>query len=251
MKHRIDPGRDETIDVLSCCGLSILQKKKGYRYSLDSFLLGAFVDEEPGTQVLEIGSGSGVVSLLLASMKGLLVRGVEIQEDMAEMSSRSIHYAGFSDKIRISCCDIRDYSGPRVDVIVTNPPYRPLKTGRINPDSSKAIARHEISLSLDELLQKSHELLRPHGRFYVVYPARRIPDLLSSMRMRKIEPKRMRCVYSSLAEPAEICLVCGVRGGGMEFSMESPLVVYNTDRTYHEDMERVFRHLVLPKKPLT
>ncbi len=251
MKGKIDPGKDETLDSLSCGSLFILQKKKGYRYSIDSYLLGAFVDEAPGTEVLEIGSGSGVVCLLLSSMKDLHVTGIEIQEDLAEMSRRSIEHSGLSDKVRISCCDIRDYSGPRFDAIVTNPPYRPLKTGRINPDSSKAIARHEISLDLDVLLKRSYELLRPQGRLYIVYPAWRIPDLLYTMRLRKIEPKRMRCVYTSSTRAAEICLVCAVRDGGREFAIESPLVIYNEDRTYHRDMEGVFKDLSLPKKPLT
>ena len=156
MKGKCEPNKDETLDLLSCCNLSILQKKKGYRYSLDSYLLGAFVDEAPGTEVIEIGSGSGVVSILLSAVKGLHVTGIEIQEDLAEMSKRSIEHSGLSDKVRITCCDIKDYSGPKVDAVVTNPPYRPLSTGRINPDRSKAIARHEISLDLDLLLKKTY-----------------------------------------------------------------------------------------------
>lgn len=251
MKVKFYPGKDETLDLLSCCSLPILQKKKGYRYSLDSYLLGAFVDEAPGTEVLEIGSGSGVVSILLSFLKGLHVKGIEIQEDLVEMSRRSVENAGLSDKVKISCCDIRDYSGSMFDVAVTNPPYRPLKTGRINPDRSKAIARHEIALNLDGLMKKAYELLRPLGRLYIVYPAWRIPDLLYTMRSRKIEPKRMICVHTSLRREAEICLMCGVRDGGREFSIESPLVIYNEDRTYHQDMEDVFKSLALPKKPLT
>ena len=251
MKGKCEPNKDETFDLLSCCNLSILQKKKGYRYSLDSYLLGAFVDEAPGTEVIEIGSGSGVVSILLSAVKGLHVTGIEIQEDLAEMSKRSIEHSGLSDKIRITCCDIKDYSGPKVDVVVANPPYRPLSTGRINPDRSKAIARHEISLDLDLLLKKTYGILRPLGRLYIVYPAWRVPDLLVAMRNRRIEPKQMRCVYTSPVRTCEICLVCGVKGGGKEFTIESPLIVYNQDNSYHHDMEMVFQGLTLPKKPLT
>ncbi|MCK7479720.1 MAG: hypothetical protein M0C28_22260 [Candidatus Moduliflexus flocculans] len=136
--------------------------------------------------------------------------------------------AGLSDKVRITCCDIRDYSGPKVDVVVTNPPYRPLKTGRINPDRSKAIARHEISLDLDVLLKKTYELLRPLGRLYIVYPAWRVPDLLVCHAVEKdrAETHEMR-VYIPGKRHAEICLVCGVQGGGKEFSIESPLIIYN------------------------
>jgi tRNA1Val (adenine37-N6)-methyltransferase len=251
MNKEFGPRRDETLDVLTCCPVSVLQKKKGYRYSLEAYLLGAFVEESPGTEVIEIGSGSGVVAILLATVKGLRVTGVEIQEDIAEMSVRSIAQAGLSDRISIHCCDIRDYSGPRVQAVVTNPPYRPLETGRINPDRSKAIARHEIMLDLDDLLRKTHELLVPHGRFYIVYPAWRLPDLIYAMRARRIEPKRMRCAFTSPSRTSEICLVCGVRGGGREFAIESPFIIFQEDGAYHRDMDTVLQGLALPKKQLT
>jgi tRNA1Val (adenine37-N6)-methyltransferase len=247
MKRKCEPNKDETLDFLSCCNLSILQKKRGYRYSLDSYLLAAFVDEAPGTEVIEIGSGSGVVSILLSAVKGLKVTGIEIQEDLAQMSRRSVEHSGLSDKVKITCCDIRDYSGPKVDAVVTNPPYRPVSTGRINPDRSKAIARHEIFLDLDVLLKKTYGLLRPMGRLYIVYPAWRVPDLLCAMRTGRIEPKRMRCVYTSPVRACEICLVCGVKGGGREFTIEGPLIVYNQDNSYHHDMEAIFEGLILPK----
>ncbi len=251
MKKNYRPRNDETLDTLSGCNLSILQKKKGYRYSLDAYLLGAFVEEAPGTEVLDIGSGSGVVSILLAAMKGLHVTGVEVQDTLAEMSMRSVERSNLSDKVRIVCCDIKEYSGPSVDVVVTNPPYRPIDTGRINPDRSKAIARHEISLDRDALLKKSYGLLRPLGRFYIVYPTWRIPDLICAMRTIRIEPKHMRGVYTSLKSTSEICLMCGVRDGGKEFTIGPPLIVFNEDGTYHKDMERVFQGLTLQKKPLT
>jgi tRNA1Val (adenine37-N6)-methyltransferase len=251
MKDRFLPGEDETLDSLSCGNLSILQKKKGYRYSLDAYLLGAFVEETPGTAGIEIGSGSGVVSILLAAMKGLIMAGVEIQQDLAEMSMRSVEKAGLQDRVTITCCDIRDFTRPKADVIVVNPPYRPLKAGRINPVSQKAIARHEISLDLDTLLKRSHDLLNPSGRFYIVYPSWRLPDLFASMRARMIEPKRMRCVYTAVNRPSEICLVCGIHGGGKELSLESPLIIFNEDGSYHRTMEAVFQGLSFTKKALT
>lgn len=251
MKECYMPGRDETLDRLACGDLSIYQKKKGYRYSLDAYLLGAFVEEAPGTEVIEIGSGSGVVSILLAAMKGLVMTGVEIQEDLAEMSRRSVERAGLEDRITITCSDIRDYKGPRVDAIVTNPPYRPLKTGRINPHGQKAVARHEIFLDLDTLLKRSHELLRPSGRFYIVYPSWRLPDLFCAMRANRVEPKRMRCAYTAPGRTSEICLVCGIRGGGKEMAMERPLFIFNDDGSYHSAMEAVFQGLSFSKKALT
>lgn len=251
MRERFIAGRDETLDRLSCGSLSIFQKKKGYRYSLDAYLLGAFVEEDPGTRVIEIGSGSGVVSILLAAMKGLIVTGVEIQEDLAEMSRRSVELAGLDDRITVIRSDIRDYQGPRVDAVVTNPPYRPLTTGRVNPHEEKAVARHEISLDLDTLTKRTRELLKPAGRFYIVYPSRRLPDLLCAMRVSGLEPKRMCCAYTAPHRTAELCLVCGTSGGGKEMVMERPLFIFNEDGSYHSTMEPVFQDLSFSKKALT
>jgi tRNA1(Val) A37 N6-methylase TrmN6 len=117
----ISPRDDETLDALSCGNLHVLQKKQGYRYSLDAYLLSAFVEERPGTGVIDIGSGSGVISILLAGVKGLMVTGVEVQEDMAEMSRRSVELSGLKDRVRIMNTDFMHYDGPGTDVIVVNP----------------------------------------------------------------------------------------------------------------------------------
>lgn len=251
IKGRIVPREDETVESLPYSNLCVLQKKHGYRFSLDAYLLAAFVVETPGIHVLEIGSGSGVVSMLLAAVKGLVVTGVEIQEDLVEMSKRSVEHSGLSDRIQIVCSDIRDYLGPKVEVVVTNPPFRPLATGRINPNTEKAIARHEFSLDLDGVLRKSYEILKPGGRFYIVYPAWRMPDLIYSMRSHRLEPKCIRCVHSSISSNAEICLVIGLRDGGRECFIERPLFVYAEDGSYHEEIRAMFKSLSLQKNPLT
>lgn len=248
MNNETGPRDDETLDSLACGGLYVLQKKQGYRYSLDAYLLAAFVDERPGTQVLDIGSGSGVVSLLLAAVKGLAMTGIEIQPALAEMSRRSVEIAGLQDRVKIVCADIREYGAPgKADVIVTNPPYRPARTGRINPDQSKALARHEIALDLEALLERSNAMLRPGGRLYLVYPVWRMPDLMSAMRNNRIEPKRIMLVHSTLQSSAEICLVCGVKYGGKELDVYSPFIVFAQKGIYTPEMEAVFRNVSLPK----
>jgi len=247
MKDKVIKDKDETLDTLSCGSLSVLQKKNGYRYSLDAYLLGAFVEEKPETHVLDIGSGSGVISILLAAMKGLYVTGVEIQEDMAEMSQRSVKMAGLEDRVSIHCCDIKGYRGPKVDAVVANPPYRPVSTGRINPDSDKAVARHELFLDLETLIGCSYAVLDQGGRLYIIYPAWRLPDLLCAMRAHKVEPKRIQCVHSYENKGAEICLVCGQKGGGKELVVQRPLFVYTKVDKYSSDMDCVFDRLCIPK----
>ncbi len=245
------PGPDETLDVLACGGLDVIQKKRGYRYSLDAYLLAAFVDEAPGTRVLEIGSGSGVVAMMLARVKDLRVTGVEIQEELAGMSLRSIARQGLQDLVDIVCADIRDYRGPKVEAVVANPPFRPLGSGRINPDRQKAIARHEITLDLGMVLERSQELLEPRGRLYLVYPTWRLADAVSAMRENRMEPKRLRFVHTKAGSCSEICLVCGVKGGGRGVVVEAPLAVYSDDGSYHPAMERAMKELSLEKKALT
>ena len=238
---------DETLDTLSCGGIAVLQKKNGYRYSLDAYLLAAFVSERPGTEILDIGSGSGVIALLLASVKGMHVTGVEIQEEMAEMSRRSVKMAGLSDRLHIVHGNIKDFSGKSFDAIVTNPPYRPVSAGRINPDKSKAVSRHELLIDLDTLMIKAYELLRPSGRFYIIYPAWRLPDLFFSMRSNGIEPKTMMSIHSHMNSPAELCLISGMKGAGRELSIARPFFVYSGKGTYTVQMQDVFAKLALPK----
>lgn len=238
---------DETLDSLACSGLYVLQKKQGYRYSLDAYLLSAFVDEAPGSEVVDVGSGSGVLSILLAAVKDHRVTGVEVQHDMAEMSQRSVELAGLQDRVRIVHADVREYRGQRFDAVVTNPPYRPLSTGRISRDQGRAMARHEISLDLETLLACSYELLKPGGRFYLVYPAWRLPDLIVTMRAGRIEPKRAKFVHSTPSSSAEIVLVSGLKDGGKELKVCSPFFVFARQGVYTKEMERVFRALELPK----
>lgn len=241
------PREDETLDPLACSGLYVLQKKQGYRYSLDAYLLAAFVDESPGCEMIDIGSGSGVLSILLAAVRGHRVTGVEIQDGMVEMSQRSVGLAGLQDRVRIVHADIREYREEQFDAVVTNPPYRPVSAGRISRDQGRAMARHEISLDLEALLKCSYELLKPGGRFYLVYPAWRLPDLISAMRAARIEPKRAMFVHSTPSSSAEIVLMSGLKDGGKELNVCRPFFVFARQGVYTKEMESVFRALKLPK----
>lgn len=238
---------DESLESLTCGGLSILQKKNGYRFSLDAYLLSAFVEEPPDTPVLEIGSGSGVIAILLAAMKGLRVLGVEIQDDVAEMSRRSVSMNRLDDRAQIISADINTYSGKKAHAVVANPPYRPLCTGRVNPEAAKAIARHEIKLDLDGLLENASRLLTHGGRFYCIYPAWRLADIMQAMRLRRLEPKRLMMVHSTLEQPAQLCLIKGIKGGGRELSVDAPFAIYTSQGNYTDSMSTLFTTLQVPK----
>lgn len=239
---------DETAGTLKTGGLIVIQKKKGYRFSVDSYLLAAFVDECEGSRVVEIGSGSGVVSILLAGIKKLNMTGVEIQSSLAEMSQRSIEINKLRKQLNIIHADIKNFRSERFDAVVANPPYRPVGSGRINPKDEKALARHELSLSLEELLYCSNRLLNDSGRFYAIYPAWRLPDMICSMRASNIEPKRIVMVHSHYQSRASLFLIEGVKGAGKEMFLEPPLYIYESENKYTGIMEDLFVSLRLGNK---
>ncbi len=237
---------DETAGKLTAGGLYIIQKKKGYRFSIDSYLLAAFVDEPEGSSAVEIGSGSGVVSILLAGVKKINVTGIEIQPALAEMSRRTVAMNGLEKKIEIISGDIKDYAGAGFDAVVVNPPYRPVGSGRINPHGEKALARHEIKLTLEQMLSSAGRMINDGGRFYAIYPVWRMPDMICTMRKNHIEPKKIIMIHSHPGSRASLFLVKGIKGAGRELFVEPPLYVYETGNKHTARMMNLFENLIIP-----
>ena len=236
---------DETAGKLTTGDLTVIQQKKGYRYSIDSYLLAAFVDEPEGSSVLEIGSGSGVISILLAGVKKLCMTGVEIQPSLAGMSERSVKMNGLEKKVNIIRGDIKDYFGGPFDAIVVNPPYRPVGSGRINPGDEKAVARHELRLTLEQMLSCVNRLINDGGRVYAIYPAWRLPDMLCTMRAKNIEPKKIIMIHSHVGSRASLFLLKGVKGAGFELNIEKSMIVYSEQKKYTREMKELFSTLVI------
>lgn len=237
------PPTNATETSLGPGGLTVWQPVDGYRFSVDAYLLAAFVNEAPGAAVFEVGYGSGVIAVLLAAVKGLLVSGIEIQPRMVELANFSVATNGLQERVQLAQGDFREYRGGPHAALVVNPPYRPLATGRLNPDSAKAHSRHELSLTLDELVAGAARCLRPGGRFYCIYPAWRLVDLLAKLRSAGLEPKRLRTVHSVSDGPARLCLVSATRGGGPELKLEAPLVIYRPDGQYTDEVTAIFAGL--------
>ncbi|MBM4271104.1 MAG: tRNA1(Val) (adenine(37)-N6)-methyltransferase [Deltaproteobacteria bacterium] len=238
----------ETMDELLGGRLVVLQKEKGYRFSLDSLLLASFVRLKKGDSVIDLGTGSGVVSLITAQRKECgKVAGIEIQEELVDMARRNVVLNGLQEKIEIFQGDIKrieDIFGSQTfEVAVFNPPYRKMRSGRINPDEQKSIARHEIRGTLRDFLKASGYVLKRAGRAYVIYPATRMVGLLAGMREAGIEPKRMQMVHSHYTTRGEFVLVEGTKGGREEMKVFPPLVVYMESGEYTEAMNRIFKEL--------
>lgn len=230
-------SRGETLDTLCKGRLSIFQRKDGYRFSLDAPLLAHFVAPRSGERIADLGTGNGVIALILATLhKRVRVVGIEVQAAMAERANHNAALNRLEDRVTIirgDVCSIRDLCPPEsFDVVVCNPPYRALKSGRLNPDDEKRIARHEVRGSLRDFLRAASYLLRQKGRSAWVFPAARAVDLLLAMRQEGVEPKRLRLVHSFQGGPATLVLAEGIRGGKRELEVMRPLVVYDASRRY-------------------
>ncbi len=241
----------ETLDEIAGGTLKVLQKARGYRFSIDSLLLSHFVRLSPGNNILEMGAGSGVVSLILAGRcAGINIVGIDIQEELVEMAKRSVALNGLGEIIDMRKGDVREvkklFPAVLFDAVVSNPPYRKINSGRINPVREKALARHEIAGAVGDFLQAAGLVLKTSGRFYVIYPATRMAELICSMRDAGIEPKRLRVVYSNDGGSGKFALVEGVKEGGEELEVMSPLFIYEKKGGYTEEMANIFKELSSP-----
>ena len=235
----------ETIDEFFQGRLKILQKEKGYRFSVDSLLLADFATLQRGDQLVDLGAGSGIISLILAlRFPETTITEVEIQEDLADMAARSVVLNNMGDRIRVCTGDVKKirelFTAQSFDVAIFNPPYRRLDSGRINPESEKAIARHEIKGTLEDFLVSARYLLKESGRVYAIYPAKRVVQIISRMRGNGIEPKRLRVVHSNSMSGGVFILVEGIKGSGEEAEILPPLFIYRDDGRYSDEVQDIF-----------
>lgn len=226
-----------TIDAFFNGNVQIYQPAKGYRFSIDAVLLAATPHPKPGDIIMDIGTGCGVIPILMA-YKHPKIRafGIEMQPDLAKIAEKNVGANQMQNRITIINQDIRLLKskmthGP-VDWVVSNPPYRPANSGRVNPHPERASARHEINLNLKELMQTTKRFLRTGGRFVIVYPSERLVDLFYEMRLAGIEPKWIQNVHSRMDESAKLVLVQGMMRGNPGLKILAPLVIYGVDGNY-------------------
>jgi len=218
---------DECIDQFMEGRLKLIQSKDGYRFSIDAVLLSEFVTIRPEDVVVDIGTGCGVILLILLLTKPAgHAFGLEIQEELAAQAQRNAALNGFEDKMGIIIGDIKN--PPMIkqfaDVVICNPPYRKAESGRINPDQRRAIARHEILVSIDDILRAAGNLLRKKGRLAMIYPSVRLVDILLRMRRFDLEPKKVRINYPGLQSGARLALIEAVLGGKPGLEICPPLL---------------------------
>jgi tRNA threonylcarbamoyl adenosine modification protein (Sua5/YciO/YrdC/YwlC family) len=229
-------GHDENLQDLMHGPLRIIQKLTGFRYSIDPLLLAAFVEFDPGDRIIDLGSGSGVIPLILAGQGAHDVAGIEYQRDLADMSRRSILANALEDRARIvyeDVCRAGDvFEKGSFDIAVSNPPYFPVGTGHISPDETRAASRHEVGLTLGELIDGMKYLVREGGKIYLIHLASRQEELTTLLREAEIGACKIRRVLPKEKVEAKFLLVSGIVGSPGKTTHLPPLVVHQNDGDY-------------------
>ena len=204
-----------------------------------------FAAVRQGEQALDLGTGTGIIPILLeAKSEGRHFTGLEIQPDMADMARRSVAYNHLESKIEIVTGDIKEagrlFDLASFDVVTSNPPYMNDAHGLKNPDLPKAIARHEILCTLEDVVRSAAILLKPGGRFYMVHRPHRLIEIISVMRQYRLEPKRMKFVHPFIDREANMVLIEGVRGGKPMVKLEAPIIVYKEPGVYTDEIYEIY-----------
>lgn len=236
---------DERLDYLLAENLRIIQSPSLFAFSLDAVLLAkfAYVPISKGT-IIDLCTGNAIIPLLLSTRTKARILGIEIQERLYDMGKRSVAYNQLENQISLIHGDIKDmpkqlgYS--KFDVVTCNPPYFPVKEGSIiNEREPFAIARHEIHVTLDEVVKIASDLVRPGGKAAFVHRPGRLMELLTAMRKHKLEPKRLRFVYSKMGKEANTILIEGMKDAQPDLKILPPLFVYNDDGSYTDEVREI------------
>ena len=236
----------ERLDELHRNGYFIIQDPKRFCFGMDAVLLSGFAKAKKGERVLDLGTGTGIIPILMeAKTEAEDFKALEIQEESADMARRSVRYNHLEDKIEIVTGDIKEasaiFGGSSFDVITTNPPYMIGQHGLTNPHVPKAIARHEILCTFDDVACQAARVLKDRGRFFLVHRPFRLVELMATLTKYKLEPKRMQLVYPFIDKEPNMVLIEACKGGNSRIQVERPLVVYERPGVYTEDILELYR----------
>lgn len=235
----------ERIDDLERNGLKIIQDPEKFCFGMDAVLLSGYVHAKDGVNVLDMGTGTGIIPILLsAKIKARHISALEIQEESADMAARSVAYNDLSELIEIINGDIKEAANifPKAsfDIITCNPPYMIGQHGLKNPDSAMAIARHEVLCTLDDVCKNAAALLKPGGSFYMVHRPFRLAEIISTLQKYKLEPKRMQLAYPFIDKEPNMVFIEAVRGGKSRLTVDKPLIIYESENVYTEEVLRIY-----------
>lgn len=243
MQDRLNPG--ERIDDLIINDYKIIQSIDAFRFSLDAILLAHFAYVRNQGMAVDLGTGTGVIAILLAARNIKSVIGIEIDSALADMASRSVTLNGLEETVSIINADMRILQGilptGKYDLVVSNPPYRRSGTGKTSLNDKILNARHEVAVSLLEVITAAKYLLKYRGRFALIHLPERLTEILYQMHIQGIEPKRIRNVHSYLDRKACLVMVEGILGGKPGLEIMAPLVIYQQDGIYNNEIQKYYK----------
>lgn len=236
---------EERVDELHRNQYKIIQNTNKFCFGMDAVLLSGFAKVLPGEKVLDLGTGTGIIPILLeAKTKGEHFTGLEIQEESADMARRSVAMNNLEDKVDIVIGDIKEASAifglASFDVITSNPPYMNHNHGIVNPGEAKAIARHEILCSLEDVIREASKALKSNGRFYLVHRPFRLVEIITTLTAYKLEPKRMKLVYPYVDKEPNMVLIECIKGAKSMIKVEAPLIVYKEPNVYTNEIYDIY-----------
>ena len=243
MNEYLKPG--ERIDDLQRNGYGIIQNPEKFCFGMDAVLLSGFAQVKKGARVIDLGTGTGIIPILLsAKTEGREFYGMEIQEESYDMAKRSVAMNHLEDRVHIIQGDLCQASSTmgkaQFDVVTCNPPYMNQNHGLKNPGDAKAIARHEILCTLEDVIRESCLLLKPGGHLFMVHRPHRLAEIFECMHRYHMEPKRMKMVHPYVSEDANMVLIEAVRGGNSWMKVEAPLIVYKEPGVYMDEIYEIY-----------
>lgn len=235
----------EQLDDLVINNWKIIQRQDSFRFTLDAVVLAHFATVKRHGIAVDLGTGTGVIAMLLCARGATLVEAVELVADMADLAARNMALNGLTDKVAVKQGDLRQIKGilPAgvFDLVVSNPPYRPVGGGFLSASDKVATARHEMTATLADVIGAASYLVKYRGRFAMVHLPERLADILVCMREHGIEPKRLRLVHSTIHKKPNMVLVEGIRGAKAGLEVLPPLIVYEADGTYHREIAQWYQ----------
>ena len=237
---------NERLDILNDDGLCVLQKTDAFRFGTDAVLLADFVKAKPGDRVVDLGTGTGVIAILIASRHpGVKIDALDIIPDMTDMAARSVSLNAMSDIIKIHTLDMRGAAAAlgygMYAVAVCNPPYCKAGSALTNQSEAQRIARHEDALTINDVAKAAAELLKVGGRFYAVFPAARMLELTTALCLYKLEPKRIRTVHDRIEKAPKLILMDAVKWGGSQLHWMPPLIMNDDEGNPSKEWKRIYR----------
>lgn len=241
----VELKENERIDDLQRNGYKIIQNPDKFCFGMDAVLLSGFAKVKDGGSVLDLGTGTGIIPLLLAGKTNAAkIKALEIQPESAEMAGRSVRLNALQDRIEIVEGDIKEASHifrkASFDAVTCNPPYMIGQHGIKNPESALAIARHEILCTLEDVVREAALLVKPGGSFFMVHRPFRLPEIICTFRAHRLEPKRMQLVHPFIDAEPNMVLIEGVRGGKPRMLVEKPLIIYKKPGVYTEEIYDIY-----------